>query len=190
MLINGKIPPDSFERLQIVSFSIIGLRHCKVIFLLVSILGSAISVLFFPQGEFSGEESSRTGEWDIVEQWRQIQAEAGEHSAGAQVQAVLLWTFHPSLITPAPQQTHNKVSSCVVVVSGSTSWRSSWRTRRLERSKMWKRVSSDTERPTARWRETRTRRLSCWAAGEKHSSTNVCLLFFSSNNRWGPRGAT
>lgn len=43
--------------------------------------------LFF-SGDVFGEESSRTGEWDPAEWGPQVQAEAGEHTACAQVQTV------------------------------------------------------------------------------------------------------
>ena len=39
----------------------------------------------FLSGEFSGEEGSRTGEWDSVEWWSQVQAKTGEHTTSPQV---------------------------------------------------------------------------------------------------------
>lgn len=40
-----------------------------------------------PSGEFSGEEGGRAGEWNSDKQWSQVQAEAGQHTTGTQVQS-------------------------------------------------------------------------------------------------------
>lgn len=44
-----------------------------------------LSVLW--SGELAGEEGGRTGEWDSDQRWSQVQAEAGEHTTGAQVES-------------------------------------------------------------------------------------------------------
>lgn len=57
--------------------------HRIVTFNLVS---GVISQFVFLSGHFSWEEGGRTREWDPAEQWPQVQTEAGEHSASAQVE--------------------------------------------------------------------------------------------------------